>query len=82
MTYNTRPLDCPVCGHAAYRVPRRWVDRLTHLFRPVQRYRCRSMRCGWEGNRSLLTGVLDAEELPPPMPLPGARYLPPAEREK
>lgn len=43
-------IPCPRCQSVAYRVRRRWVDRLTSLFRPVRRYRCQEFRCAWEGN--------------------------------
>jgi uncharacterized protein with PIN domain len=41
---------CPLCNGAIKRIPRRFIDRLLSMFSPVHRYRCRSMRCGWEGN--------------------------------
>lgn len=41
---------CPVCDDQVYRVPRRLIDRFLSLFAPVQRYRCLSPHCGWEGN--------------------------------
>jgi len=41
---------CPRCNGAAYRVPRRLVDRLMSRFVGISRYRCRSTDCGWEGN--------------------------------
>jgi hypothetical protein len=34
------------------RVPRRFTDRLISLIRPLHRYRCHSIGCGWEGNLS------------------------------
>jgi hypothetical protein len=43
-------VHCPRCRSVAYRVRRRWIDRLTSLFRPARRYRCQEFRCGWEGN--------------------------------
>ena len=42
---------CPLCAGALHRVPRRWVDHLLSLVRPVRRYRCRDIRCGWTGNK-------------------------------
>ena len=41
---------CPRCQGSAYRVPRRLVDWLMSRFVWINRYRCRSMVCGWEGN--------------------------------
>jgi hypothetical protein len=41
---------CPKCSDQVYRVPRRLVDRFISLFVPVQRYKCHSAHCGWEGN--------------------------------
>lgn len=41
---------CPRCNGPAYRVPRRLVDLLMSIFISVNRYRCRSMSCGREGN--------------------------------
>lgn len=43
-------VHCPRCNAVAFRVHRRWVDKLTSLFRPVRRFRCQEFRCGWEGN--------------------------------
>jgi len=41
---------CPDCGENTHRVRRRFVDRVSSLFTPVQRYRCENPLCGWEGN--------------------------------
>jgi hypothetical protein len=41
---------CPQCSDQVYRVPRRFIDRLVGLFRPLHRYRCLSPHCNWEGN--------------------------------
>ncbi|MBS1138680.1 MAG: hypothetical protein H6R13_133 [Proteobacteria bacterium] len=41
---------CPLCHGSMNRIPRRFVDLVTSIFSPVQRYRCRSMKCDWEGN--------------------------------
>ncbi|MEO8039197.1 MAG: hypothetical protein ABI794_10540 [Betaproteobacteria bacterium] len=41
---------CPNCNGRAYRIRRRFIDRLTSLVTPIQRYRCDSVTCGWEGN--------------------------------
>ena len=32
------------------RIPRRLIDRLTSLFRPVRRYQCVALECEWQGN--------------------------------
>jgi hypothetical protein len=34
------------------RVHRRLVDRFYSLYRPVFRYQCTSLECGWQGNLS------------------------------
>lgn len=36
---------CPSCQGTAYRVPRRWIDRLTSRWRPVWRYECQTTSC-------------------------------------
>jgi uncharacterized protein with PIN domain len=41
---------CPLCNGSINRIPRRLVDLVLSLFTPVQRYRCRSFKCDWEGN--------------------------------
>jgi hypothetical protein len=41
---------CPRCGGAVDRIRRRPIDRLTSLIRPVQRYQCIALECGWVGN--------------------------------
>ena len=41
--------SCPMCSSALYRVPRRFLDRLKCLFKPVLRYSCRNPLCAWEG---------------------------------
>lgn len=41
---------CPQCGQPLDRMRRRAIDRVTSLFVPVQRYRCRAFTCRWEGN--------------------------------
>lgn len=43
-------LACPQCKGPLSRIPRRLLDRLTSIFKPVQRYRCRNFACQWEGN--------------------------------
>jgi hypothetical protein len=50
---HTRALEvrrCPLCHSSINRIPRRFVDLVLSLFTPVQRYRCRSFSCDWEGN--------------------------------
>jgi len=44
-----RPV-CPRCGMAVIRIPRRPLGRWLSLIRPVRRYRCPNIACGWEGN--------------------------------
>jgi hypothetical protein len=41
--------SCPHCQRRTDRVARRWHDRVLSLFVPVERYRCVSAGCGWEG---------------------------------
>ncbi len=41
---------CPECGGPMARIPRRLIDRVLSLVRPVQRYRCRNFACQWVGN--------------------------------
>lgn len=41
---------CPVCQGLVLRIARRPIDKLTSLFAPVQRYRCDTFSCGWQGN--------------------------------
>ncbi len=47
---SAKRLACPKCGGDLSRIPRRIVDRLLSVFRPVQRYRCRNFACQWIGN--------------------------------
>lgn len=47
---DTNAKRCPLCHSSTNRIPRRFVDLVLSLYTPVQRYRCRSMRCDWEGN--------------------------------
>ena len=39
-------VPCPRCGEIAYRIKRRWTDRVVSLFKPVKRYQCSF--CDWE----------------------------------
>jgi RNase P subunit RPR2 len=50
MPAKSRKHICPICDEPVYRVSRRWVDRLISRFISVQRYKCLSPLCGWEGN--------------------------------
>lgn len=47
------------------RIPRRLVDRLMSVVRPVQRYRCRNFACQWVGNVSVKAGSNDPTDRPP-----------------
>ena len=42
--------SCPDCGADLDRIPRRFIDRVSSLLFPSQRYRCRTFACRWEGN--------------------------------
>ncbi|MDE2276569.1 MAG: hypothetical protein KGK09_09755 [Burkholderiales bacterium] len=61
---------CPLCAGALRRVPRRWVDHLFSLLRPVRRYRCRDIRCGWTGNMGGAARDGDGVRRPPLPPIP------------
>ena len=50
---------CPKCEGHLSRVPRRAIDRLMSFFQPVQRYRCNSFTCQWEGNLRAIKGTAD-----------------------
>lgn len=41
--------QCPHCGSDLDRVRRRLIDRFLSVFVSLQRYRCRSFTCRWEG---------------------------------
>lgn len=62
-------VHCPRCQAVAYRVRRRWIDRLISLFRPVRRYRCHEFRCDWEGNIPVadLKAAQTTRPAPPPV---------------
>ena len=47
---NPSERPCPKCQQPLQRTKRRGIDRLTSLFVPVARYRCRNFSCRWEGN--------------------------------
>ena len=51
---NETKRACPQCDQTLDRIRRRPIDRLTSLFAPVQRYRCRGFACRWEGNLKVL----------------------------
>ena len=42
---------CPMCGGDLRRCHRHWSDRVLSLLVPVNRYRCKSTECQWEGLR-------------------------------
>lgn len=42
--------ECPKCGSKLGRIHRRPVDRFYSLINPIIRYRCRNIKCHWEGN--------------------------------
>ena len=42
--------QCPLCNAFLVRTPRRAVDRLWSVFKPVLRYRCERFSCQWHGN--------------------------------
>ena len=42
--------NCPFCGGSVYRTNRRGIDHLISLVKPVRRYQCMSLTCGWVGN--------------------------------
>lgn len=52
--HRSRTHTCPECDDQVFRVPRRLIDRLINLFTPVQRYKCMSPHCNWEGNLASL----------------------------
>ena len=41
---------CPECNSHAFRIPRRFADRVLSVVLPVRRYQCESHECRWEGN--------------------------------
>jgi hypothetical protein len=41
--------SCPCCGGPLTRIARRPTDRLISFFRPVHRYQCIVLECGWQG---------------------------------
>lgn len=51
--YSCRGYVCPSCNAHAVRIRRRLVDLILSSFVTVNRYRCCSATCGWEGNLRL-----------------------------
>lgn len=51
-------IHCPRCNAVAYRVRRRWVDRLASLFRPVHRFQCQDSRCRWAWNIPVTSSIV------------------------
>ena len=41
---------CPKCDCRAFRITRRFIDRVVSVVLPVRRYQCESPDCRWEGN--------------------------------
>jgi hypothetical protein len=46
---TSKAQTCPVCGSQLKRVRRSLLDRLISLFVPMERVRCASKVCSWEG---------------------------------
>ena len=49
--HPTDRAGCPRCNAPVFRISRRLPDLLISFFVPVQRFRCISMDCTWEGVR-------------------------------
>ena len=47
---------CPQCKSRAFRISRRFIDRVISLILPVRRYQCESRECRWEGNLPINPG--------------------------
>lgn len=60
---STGGRSCPHCRSSVFHVARRLPDLLVNLFVPIERYRCISMQCSWEGNLRAKRSVL----LPQPL---------------
>jgi hypothetical protein len=41
--------SCPRCKGRVQRIHRHAMDRLLSIVRPVHRYQCCDIKCGWEG---------------------------------
>lgn len=48
METDVRP-SCPRCKGSVQRIHRHLLDRLKSLVRPVHRFECCDVECGWEG---------------------------------
>ena len=48
---------CPKCHGHLSRIPRRVIDHMLSFFVPIQRYRCATFACQWEGNVRLPKGA-------------------------
>jgi hypothetical protein len=46
------------------RIARRLVDRLLSVVRPVSRYQCIALECGWQGNLPRRDSAGDEEPAP------------------
>ena len=74
MNYTSRDVTtlshrrCPCCGGSVYRTSRRGIDHLISMFKPVRRYHCMSLGCGWVGN--LARDRLPGREYLEPMTTP------------
>ncbi|MBP6852544.1 MAG: hypothetical protein KA164_13135 [Rhodoferax sp.] len=64
-TLGNSRYNCPECGGPMSRIPRRMIDRLISIVRPVQRYRCRNFACQWAGNIAVASGSNDPTDRPP-----------------
>jgi len=53
---------CPTCSSLLYRSQRRPVNRILHLFVPLQRYYCVNPQCRWQGLR--IKPLRKTQELP------------------
>ena len=42
--------NCPLCGGLLIRTSRRPIDRILSIVTPLQRFRCPSFNCQFEGN--------------------------------
>lgn len=67
---------CPRCSGRTFRTARRPIDRFFSGITPVQRFRCESFRCQWEGNVRVSRDALahhpsDEETLDTSAPEPG-----------
>jgi hypothetical protein len=61
-----RPLSrherqCPHCAGVAVRIENRGIDSFWNLMFPRQRFRCRLLGCGWEGNLPVRKALTSAQ---------------------